>query len=122
MSFPMLGSQTNAYAATLHVQGIKVRIDYVFFRVGPVAGIISYEDLGQPDPSSVNAYAMEAVNKIEGRPTVAPVQSPRFTDPVFWDGVMVRRTFPLAPVRRTVSGSEQISPSRKRPSKILVRP
>jgi hypothetical protein len=72
MSLPTLGSQTNAYAATLHVQGVNVGIDYVFFRVGPVVGIIAYEDLGQPVPSSVQAYFVEAVNKIEGKPTVTP--------------------------------------------------
>jgi hypothetical protein len=72
MPFPMHGNQTNAYAATVHIDGVTIGIDYVFLRVGSVVAIIAFENNpGQPNPPLLHAYVVEAVNKIEGKSTVA---------------------------------------------------
>ena len=73
MSFPAVGTGSAAYAATFTSQGINVGADFVIFRNSPsIVGLILYEDLGQPDPSSLQAYVTEAVDKVEGKPTTTP--------------------------------------------------
>lgn len=53
-------------------KGINAGADFVLFKVGSVAGVIEYADIGQPDPSQLQAFVTEAVNKVEGKPTVTP--------------------------------------------------
>jgi hypothetical protein len=72
MSFPVLGNATNAYAATFSYKGITLGVDIVIFRVAQYVGLIGYEDIGQPDPGELQGFVTEAVNKIEGKPTVTP--------------------------------------------------
>lgn len=72
MSFPQVGQGSSAYSATLTVEGVNLGADLVLFRVGDVFGAIEYEDIGSPDIEQAQAFVSEAVNKVEGRPTVTP--------------------------------------------------
>jgi hypothetical protein len=72
MSFPTVGNESSAYGVTMTVQGINAGADFVLFRLGAIAGLLEYADVGQPDPSQLQAFVIEAVNKIEGKPTVTP--------------------------------------------------
>lgn len=72
MSFPAVGNESSAYGVTFSVKGINAGADFVLFKVGSVAGVIEYADIGQPDPSQLQAFVTEAVNKVEGRPTTTP--------------------------------------------------
>jgi len=72
MSFPTVGNESSAYGVTFSVKGINAGADFVLFRTGSVAGLIEYADIGQPDSSQLQAFVTEAVNKIEGKPTVTP--------------------------------------------------
>jgi hypothetical protein len=68
MSFPKVGTASAAYAVTASSEGISVGADFVVFRVGSIAGMIEYADLGQPDASQLRGFVTEAVNKVEGKP------------------------------------------------------
>ncbi len=72
MSFPTVGDETNAYAVSFSVRGVNAAADFVLFKVGSVAGLIEYADIGQPDPNQLQGFVIEAVNKIEGKPTTPP--------------------------------------------------
>jgi hypothetical protein len=72
MSFPKVGSQSNAFAIKLNVQGVSLGADYVIFKDGQYAGAIGYEDIGQPDATQLQAFVTEAIDKIEGKPTTPP--------------------------------------------------
>ncbi len=72
MSFPHVGQSSSAYAFTLSVQGINLGADLVLFKVGQTFGAVEYEDLGTPDVGQAQAFITEAVNKVEGKPTVTP--------------------------------------------------
>ena len=72
MSFPQVGQGSSAYALTLTVQGVNLGADLVLFRAGKTFGAIEYEDVGSPDFDQAQAYVSEAVNKVEGKPTVTP--------------------------------------------------
>jgi hypothetical protein len=72
MSFPTVGDESSAYGVTFSVKGVNAGADFVLFKVGFITGLIEYADIGQPDPSQLQAFVTEAVNKIEGRPTVTP--------------------------------------------------
>lgn len=72
MSFPPIGDGSSAYGVTFSVKGINAGADFVLFKVGSVAGVIEYADIGQPDPGQLQAFVTEAVNKVEGKPTVTP--------------------------------------------------
>jgi len=72
MSFPAVGNESSAYGVTFSVKGINAGADCVLFKVGSVAGLIEYADIGQPDPSQLQAFVTEAVNKVEGKPTTTP--------------------------------------------------
>ncbi len=72
MSFSTLGTRSAAYAVWSTAQGIEAGIDIVAFEAGHDVGDIIYEDVGTPDVGQVQAYATEAVNKVEGMPTVTP--------------------------------------------------
>lgn len=68
MSFPRLGNATRAYGATISVDGVNAGFDFVIFRVGSILGLMYYADIGQPDPSQLQGFVSEAVNKVEGKP------------------------------------------------------
>jgi hypothetical protein len=73
MSFPAVGTGSSAYAANFETQGINLWVDSVIFQASPsIVGLVALEGLGQPDPSSLQAYVTEAVNKVEGKPTTTP--------------------------------------------------
>ena len=72
MSFPQVGSETKAYGLTFTADGINFGADFVLFRVGSVVGLVEYGDFGQPDPSQLQAFVTEAVNRVEGKPAAAP--------------------------------------------------
>ena len=48
-------------------KGINAGADFVLFKVGSVAGVIEYADIGQPDPSQLQAFVTEAVDKGRGQ-------------------------------------------------------
>jgi hypothetical protein len=72
MSFPTFGDQSGAFAFAFSDQGLKVGADVVLFKVGSIIGEVLYEELGPPNTSQLQAFMTEAVNKIEGKPTVTP--------------------------------------------------
>jgi hypothetical protein len=72
MSFPTVGSRSSAYAIDISIQEISAGADIVVFEAGPYVGALLYEDIGTPDPGQAEAFVMEAVAKIEGKPTVTP--------------------------------------------------
>ena len=72
MSFPAVGTESSAYGVTMTVKGINAGVDFVLFRIGSIAGVIEYADIGQPNSSQLQAFVTEAVNKVEGKPTVTP--------------------------------------------------
>ncbi len=78
MSFPTLGSpssvQSDAFALNLTIKGINATIDVIMFRVGQIDGELLYADLS-PDTATVQAFATEAVNKIEGKTVTPPTQN-----------------------------------------------
>jgi hypothetical protein len=71
MSFPTIGDQSSAYAMNVSSQGVSVGVDIVLFKAGQFDTELVYEDYS-PDVSTVQAFATEALNKIEGKPTVTP--------------------------------------------------
>jgi len=71
LSLPAVGDSSHAFAIALSAKGITVGIDLVLFRVGSIDGQLTYLDFS-PDPSTFQAFATEAVNKIEGKPFKAP--------------------------------------------------
>jgi hypothetical protein len=72
MPFPQFGDATNAYGATLDVDGVNAGFDFVLVRVGSVMGVVEYGDIGQPDPTQLERLVGEAVKKIEGEPAIPP--------------------------------------------------
>jgi hypothetical protein len=70
MSFPEVGNESGAYSVTLSVQGVNGAIDLVLFRVGSIVGALGYGNIGQPDPSQLQAFVTEAINKIEDKPVI----------------------------------------------------
>lgn len=76
MSFPTFGDRSGAFALAFSDQGVKVGADVVLFKVGSIIGEVLYEELGTPNTSQLLAFMTEAVNKIEGKPTVTPVLTP----------------------------------------------
>jgi hypothetical protein len=74
MSFPPVGNESAAYSDSLSSQGINVGADVILFRVGDILCALTYADAGSPDITSVHAYVTEALERIEGKPTVAPAQ------------------------------------------------
>jgi hypothetical protein len=72
MSFPTVGNESVAYSDSLSSQGTNVRADVILFRVGDILCALTYADTGSPDVTSVHAYVTEALEKIEGKPTVVP--------------------------------------------------
>jgi hypothetical protein len=72
MSFPVVGKKSSAYEVTFSVKGTEFGIDFILFKAGSLAGLIDYADIGQPDPHQLEAFVTEAVNKIDGKPTVTP--------------------------------------------------
>ena len=74
MSFPTVGDSSSAFAITLGADGITETLDIVLFRVGQVDGDLGYADYS-PDAATAQAFATEAVNKIEGK-AVTPVTVP----------------------------------------------
>jgi hypothetical protein len=72
MSFPRVGQQSSAFAMSLSTQGTNIGFDLVLFKTGAYVGVVLYGDLGTPDPDQFQAFVTEAVNKVEGKPTVTP--------------------------------------------------
>ena len=56
MSFPKVGDSSAAFAINLTTQGVAFGIDLIMFRVGEILGDVVYEDLGSPDPSTVEGF------------------------------------------------------------------
>ncbi len=54
------------------MKGTNAGADFVLFKAGSVAGLVEYADIGQPDPTQLHAFVTEAINKVEGKPTVTP--------------------------------------------------
>jgi hypothetical protein len=76
MSFPKVGTSSNAYRMTFTAEGVTVGADIVVFEVPQgIFGFMGYESLGRPDPTTVVDYVTEAVNKVEGKPTLTPTTS-----------------------------------------------
>ena len=76
LSVPQVGDRSAAYALKLSVQGVHLQSDAVYFVAGRYFGYLSYGDVGTPDPTSLVAFADEAVNKIEGKPAHSPQTNP----------------------------------------------
>jgi hypothetical protein len=76
LSVPQVGDRSAAYALKLAVQGVHLQLDGVYFIAGRYFGYLSYGDVGTPDPTSLVAFADEAVNKIEGKPAHPPQTTP----------------------------------------------
>ncbi len=74
MSFPTVGDSSHAFAMNLEADGQTFGVDLVLFRVGEYDGDMLYLDVS-PDPSTVETFATESVNKIEGKPVSAPSTS-----------------------------------------------
>ena len=73
MSFPKVGTSSSAYRMTFTAQGVTVGADFVVFEAPQgIFGFMGYESLGRPDPTTVLDYVTEAVNKVEGKPTLTP--------------------------------------------------
>ena len=72
MSFPQLGDQSAAYQITFSVQGVNAGFDVLLFRTGSIEGVVVYGDIGSPDSSQFQAFATEAINKVEGKPFAVP--------------------------------------------------
>jgi hypothetical protein len=72
MSFPAVGDESSAYQVSFSEMGLNGAADFVLFRVGSIAGVVEYADIGQPDPTQVQAYVTEAVDKVEDKATVTP--------------------------------------------------
>jgi hypothetical protein len=72
MSFPTFGDRSGAFALSFSDQGVEVGADVVLFKAGSIIGEVLYEELGTPDASQLQAFMTEAVNKIQGKPTVTP--------------------------------------------------
>ena len=72
MSFPALGYQSSAYALKLSADGVNAGADLVVFKVGKVYGAVDYVDIRTCDPDQAQAFVTEAVDKVEGKPTVTP--------------------------------------------------
>jgi hypothetical protein len=72
MSFPAVGSRSDAYAITINIEGVSAGADVVAFETGKYVGVVLYEDLGTPDPQQAEAFVKEGLLKIEGKPTVTP--------------------------------------------------
>jgi hypothetical protein len=73
MSFPTFGDRSAAFALAFTDKDIKVGADVVLFKVGTIIGEVLYEEVGVPNTSQLRAFMTEAINKIEGKPTVTPV-------------------------------------------------
>lgn len=71
MSFPTVGDSSSAFALTVGADGVDVTADFVLFRVGQIDGDIGYEDYS-PDAATVQAFATEAIDKIEGKAATPP--------------------------------------------------
>lgn len=71
MSFPRFGASSHAFAMNLQAEGESAGVDLVLFQVGEYDGDLLYFDLS-PDPSTVQAFVMEAVNKIQGKAATPP--------------------------------------------------
>ncbi len=71
ISFPRIGDSSHAFAMNLQAEGESAGVDLVLFRVGEYDGDLLYFDL-TPDPSTVQAFVREAVNKIQGKPATPP--------------------------------------------------
>jgi hypothetical protein len=71
MSFPPIGNSSRAYAINFDVEGQTIGLDVVFFRAGEYDGDLAYEDYS-PDTSTMQAFATEAVDKIEGKAVTPP--------------------------------------------------
>lgn len=80
MALPTLGDSSRAYSMSFSVEGFSIGVDLVFFRIGQYDGELEYLDLF-PNASTVQAFATEAVNKIEGRPVIPPAT--KTTQPTF---------------------------------------
>jgi hypothetical protein len=66
-------SRTHLTPGTSTVESDWVRSSLVGFAdVNPVVGVIEYADIGQPDPTQLQALVTEAVNKVTGKATVTP--------------------------------------------------
>jgi len=72
MSFPALGYQSSAYALKLSADGVNAGADLVVFKVGKVYGAVDYVDIRTRDPDQAQAFVTEAMDKVEGKPTVTP--------------------------------------------------
>ncbi|HEY2213906.1 MAG TPA: hypothetical protein VGH31_02530, partial [Acidimicrobiales bacterium] len=75
LPFPKVGSRSQAFALPLSAKGISgpsVFIDYVFFQVGSIIGVVEYADLSQPTVALVKGFVTEAVRKVEGKPALPP--------------------------------------------------
>jgi hypothetical protein len=72
MSFPAVGNRSSAYAITINIEGVNAGADIVIFQTGTYVAAVLYEDIGTPDLQQVQAFVKEALEKIEGTPTVTP--------------------------------------------------
>jgi hypothetical protein len=73
LSFPKVGTSSNAYGMTFTAEGVTVGADIVVFEAPQgIFGFIGYESLGRPDPTTVLDFVTEAVDKVEGKPTSTP--------------------------------------------------
>lgn len=64
MSFPAIGDESAAYAASGSVQGFTLGIDFVFVVKGRQAALCLYGDLGTPDIDEFQQLVTKAVGKI----------------------------------------------------------
>lgn len=71
MSFPTIGSASGAYEVNLTVAGQSASADVVIVRAGQYVANVVYSDYS-PDPSTAQAFATEAADKIEGKTVGAP--------------------------------------------------
>lgn len=72
ITFPKTGNRSSAFEMRLSANGVNVVIDYVFFQVGSIIGLVEYANVNSPNMTLVKEFVTEAVNKVEGKPTTVP--------------------------------------------------
>lgn len=79
LPFPTVGNRSQAFALPLSAKGVSgpsVFLDYVFFQVGSIIGVVEYADLSQPTVAVVKGFVTEAVRKLEGKSVTPPTVPP----------------------------------------------
>ncbi len=64
MSFPKIGTRSNAYAVTVTVTSVNLGADLVLFKLGDYVGLVEYGGLGTPEVTEAERLVDLAVAKV----------------------------------------------------------